>query len=387
MPVEEVTFYDINGEEVNLTNLVNQMIDLYEQKLELGETKLTDFNEGSEIRNILHGFAVLMFNYLEDINEAGKLPFISTSYGAYLDKIGENPFIALDRETGSVSEGEATFTLAEVQETDVTIPAGTLLTDVNELDYVTEHDAVITAGETSTIVVVSCLTEGYDGNIQVGELTTISDPEIDTDLVSVTNNVAFINGATDEDDEEYRIRLLEYVQTEGFGSLPYYGMIACDVPGVHDVKFVDETGYTRKILVNGYQRPTPNSVLAEVLALFSDVSNKILDHNFNISAPTVEGFALTFDLDVTSEYDEDFLKEFITTVVIGGSFEQMVFPGLNIGENLTRDMLVNSLLLLGNISDITSIRYPYSSDEFDTTDINEKNVVYLYSININQTVV
>ena len=47
MALEEVTFINMVGDEVNLTNLVSQMIDFYNQKLEVGETKITDFNEGS----------------------------------------------------------------------------------------------------------------------------------------------------------------------------------------------------------------------------------------------------------------------------------------------------------------------------------------------------
>lgn len=383
MAVEEITFYDINGEEINITNLVDQMIDYYEQKLELEETKITDFNEGSEIRGLLEAYAVLAFNKIEAEYEAGQLPFISTSYGAYLDKIGENPFINLPRIVGSVSQGEATFTLSEVQENDITIPAGTLLTDVNDLDYVTEYDSTIYAGDTSTIVVVSCLTEGYEGNIQVGELTTISDPDIDTDLLSVTNNISFINGASDEGDEEYRIRLLEHVQMEGFGSLPYYENLACSIGGVHDVKFIAQTGYTRKVLVNGYVKNTPNSVLTEVLAELSDESNHSLDHTFLVGLPGYNNIDLTFNMSVSSEYTSAYLTEFLNAVVNGGGFEQMEFAGLNIGEQLTADLLINSLMLLGNINEVEILA---GGSEFTSTSYGETAVAKLRTLTFNQTV-
>ena len=42
MALEEISFNNVNGDEINLTNLVSQMIDFYEQK-EKGETELTDF--------------------------------------------------------------------------------------------------------------------------------------------------------------------------------------------------------------------------------------------------------------------------------------------------------------------------------------------------------
>jgi hypothetical protein len=44
MAIEEVSFYNIVGEEVNLSNLVLQMIGYYELKREVSETAVTDFN-------------------------------------------------------------------------------------------------------------------------------------------------------------------------------------------------------------------------------------------------------------------------------------------------------------------------------------------------------
>ena len=155
MALEEVTFYNIVGEEVNLSNLVSQMIDYYDQKREVGETKLTDFNEGSEIRNLLEAYAVLAYAVLEDENEAGKLPFIELSSGTYLDRIGANPFINLSRVSGNPATGNVTFTLATAQETDYVIPAQTLLEEtLNGLEYVTLSDCTILEGETTGKVLI-----------------------------------------------------------------------------------------------------------------------------------------------------------------------------------------------------------------------------------------
>ena len=69
MPIEEDTFYDVNGYEVSRTNLVQQMIDYYNDKLMIGETRVTDFNEGSEIRNLLEAVAVDVYNLMEELND------------------------------------------------------------------------------------------------------------------------------------------------------------------------------------------------------------------------------------------------------------------------------------------------------------------------------
>ena len=79
MAIEEESFYNIVGEEINRTNLVQQMINYYALKLEVGETRITDFNEGSEIRNLLESIAVDLYYLMEDQNELSKIAFPDTA--------------------------------------------------------------------------------------------------------------------------------------------------------------------------------------------------------------------------------------------------------------------------------------------------------------------
>ena len=64
--LNEVSFYNTNGDEISLSNIVNQMINYYNMKHEVGETVITDFNEGSEIRNLLEAFAIGIYALLEE---------------------------------------------------------------------------------------------------------------------------------------------------------------------------------------------------------------------------------------------------------------------------------------------------------------------------------
>lgn len=387
MALDYVSFVNMLGDVVSVPNLVAQMIDLYTQKLEVGETRITDFNEGSEIRNTLEAYALLAFAVLEDENEATKLPFISSSYGAWLDKIGENPFIVLPRIQGGYATGEVTFTLADVQASDVVIPADTLIETVTDgLQFVTDSDCTIDAGETTGNVGATCLTMGVEGNIGAGELTVISDEDIDTTLISVDNSDVFVDGADYEDDEDYRSRLLNNVRAEGFGSVPYYINLGESVDGVHDVSLVNATGYTRKVLVNGYSKPTPDSVLLDVLAEYSKLSNHILNQTFTVGKPYYSSVNLTFDLSVTSEFTDTDLTALFTALVNGGSFNQIVFDGLDIGENLTHDLLLSVMDYVADIVGM-SVKITGQSSEFTSTNIGSDYVVELGTLTFNQTVV
>ena len=388
MALEDVSFYDIFGDLVSFSTILNEMIESYQEKLEAGETQITDFNEGSEIRNLLEIFSVPIFTVIEEDNELSKLPFISLSYGVWLDRIGENPFINLARIEGSPSKGNVTFTLAFEQDTDFTIPVETLLEDTNGLQYSTDDACTIYAGELSNYVGVTCLSDGYEGNINPGELTIISDDEIDTEIVSVNNEESFMDGTDYEEDEDYRRRLLENVRSEGFGSVPYYVSLAESVDGVHDVLFVEDNTYTRKILVNGYERPTtPDTVLLDVLTTFTDKANIVLDQKFTVASPSVSHrFGLIIEMDVFKEWDDDDLTEFFYKLVYGGSYEQIEFKGLNIGENLTAEMIINGFELIEDVVDITSIT-DLNGNEFISTDISVTGVIEVYRLRFNQNVI
>ena len=387
MALDDVSFYNLVGDEVSPLNLLLQMIDLYDKKREVGETKLTDFNEGSVIRNIIEGCCVLAYAILEDETEASKLPFISSSYGTWLDKIGENPFINLPRIEGNPSKGIATFTLSFEQENDFSIPLDTLLEDDNGLQYSTVSDCTIYAGELTAEVDVECLADGYEGNIKPGQLNIIVDDSIDSDLVSVTNLTEFIDGTDFEDDEDYRIRLLENVQSEGFGSEGHYLSLGNNVPGVHDVKLADlDNLYTSTVVVNGYDKPVSDSVLLDVLTEFSDVNNLIYRQVFNVARPTYVDLDLTFDLTMLHEWSDDDLTMFVSKIVDGGSYEQMEFNGLNIGENLTSEVLVGNFGLIGDLVDI-KVYVTGESTEFTSTDLDELEVVKLGTLTFNQTIV
>ena len=382
MALEDVSFYDIFGNLVSLASLVNDMIERYQKKREAGETKITDFNEGSEIRNLIEIYSVLCFNILELINEVSKLPFIRLSYGTALDMIGENPFINLPRIEGSPSQGEVTFTLGFEQDIDFLIPAETLLEDVNGLEYITDDVCTILAGELTGNVSVTCLTNGYDGNINSGELTVISDDEI----VSVINEESFIGGESYEEDEDYRTRLLANAREEGFGSIPYYINLAESINGVHDIKLINDTTYTNKLLVNGYEKPVSDATLLDVLVNFTDIAKKVLNHTFTVDRPTYSTINLTFDLDVLHEWSDEDLTVFVTKLVNGGYFNQIEFEGLNIDENLTHEMISTGFELIDDIVNV-SVKQTGQSSEFVSTDIDVNSVVKLGDLVFNQNVI
>jgi hypothetical protein len=356
MALEEVTIYNTNGEEISLSNLVNQMINFYDLLLEVGETRLTDFKEGSEIRNLLEAFAVGIFALLDEQHEATRIAFISTSYGEFLDRIGQSPFINVVREEASEAVGEVTFTLSEAQTEELVIPADTIVASSETgLEFSTDADCVISIGEVSANVSVTCLSVGADGNVRSDSVDLIVDNELDTNLISVSNTEAFEFGADYEDDEVYRERLLESIRADGFGTVGWYENLCESIRGVHDVLLVDDENYTKKVLVNGTSKPTPDSILLEVLTILTVNTNHVINHSFTVDRPTYTDVSMTVTLDVATQISDDDLLRNLTCFVNGTNFDRMEYEGLNINGVLTRDMVVEAFNVFEHVVDVTSV--------------------------------
>ena len=387
MAVDDVSFMNVLGEEVSRSNLVQQMIDFYNLKLQVGETRVTDFNEGSEIRNLLESIAVDVYNIMEEDDSVARIAFIETADAEWLDKHGANPFVNLPRNQGEVATGYVTFTIPSAQASDVTIPGGTIVSSVDTgLQYMTLIDTIIPVGDTSILASVECLTVGVDGNAESGTVTVIDDDTVDIPGLTVSNSEAFTGGEDYEEDVDYRERLLAFLRKDDFGSLPYYTNLGESVDGVHDVLLVDATGYTKKVLVNGNTKPTPNTVLADVLEEYTNVENIVIGHTFTVDKPDYVTKNLTVNLDVNVELDDDDLEEFVRAIFDGGdALVGYTFDGLGIGQGITKNELYENFLLIEYIDSVEIIDGSTTSEITDLT-VDDDEVLKIGTVTINQTV-
>lgn len=396
MAIDDVSFYTLTGEEINRSYLVEQMINYYNMKLEVGETKVTDFNEGSEIRNLLEAIAVDMYVLMEEENQLTAMGFVHTAEGEFLDMHGANPFINLPREEGCESSGFVIFSTDEPVLSETIIPEGTIVINSETgLEYSTLNDAIISVNEDNVTVAVECLTTGSDGNCNVGEIDIISDSLADVPTLTVTNEDNITGGADYEEDEEYRERLLNYIRKDDFGSLNYYNKLGADVDGVHDLTLIDddaekeegETVYTKIVLVNGDVKPTPADVLADVLEAYTDINNIVIGHIFNVGRPNYVVVDLTLDLTVSVEISAELINTSLSEIFDGGSsisagFE---FEGLFMGQDLTGEMLKSNLVLLDGVESV-KVYETGQSAELDIIEVDDNEVCALGTVTINQRV-
>lgn len=393
MAVDEETFYTITGDEVNRSSILEEMIHFYSLLREVGDTVITDFNEGSEIRNLLETFTVSAYTILEYLNEIALVSFVETADGEYLDMHGNNPWLKLPRDQGTEATGFVTFTIPEATTKDTVIQEGTtVMCEETGNDYYTTNETIIPAGEIEATATIICATAGEDGNVESGAVNIVEDDYINIQGLAVINDDPITGGTDYEEDEEYRERLLAFERQANFGSLPYYQELGDNVDGVHDIYLADTSEkidgkpVTKKIYVNGDVKETPATVLSEVLEVFTIPGNIVTGHTFIIQKPDYVPVDLTVNVTVSDTIDESELTDIIYDLFDGGSrvlgFE---FDGLNIGETLFSSSVVSTVEIYDNVESVTIINNDTEEELVDIS-VSSTEVLQLVNLDINQTI-
>ena len=336
MVMGDTSFTTVAGEEISRATIVQESIDFYNEKYP--DVQITDFNEGSVIRNIIESLAVEIFHLMQVDNDINKRAFISTCTGNYLDLHGAD--INTLRSMGKEAWGVVTFSIPSTETFEITIPSNTVLVSSETgLQFITINDAYIGVGDTSVDVACRSVVVGANCNAAAGTINTFYSTKPYSTL-AVTNAEALTGGADSETDDEYRARLLKLKGQDNFGSIEYYNSLGNNIDGVHDVLIVDSETYTGKVLVNANVKPVPNDVLALVVAAYSNESNRVYKQDFEVEAVDYTTTDLVVECDVSQEMsDNEFTK--VLTQLFNGS--EGSYNGVNINESLTRYMIITCL--------------------------------------------
>lgn len=380
-------FYNINGDLVTRDILVQYMIDLFNEKYP--NSNITDFNEGSVIRNLLESIAVDIF-HMEIQNQNNlKASFLSTSWGDYLDLFGKE--LQAPRYPATYGQGTLTFTLPEPATVDVRIPAYTTILDIETgMAFDTQADAIINIGDTSVECLAISQVPGDITNAKAGNLSVFQS-YIPYPSLLVTNNNDFKNGSDGENDNEYRARLIKIKGQDSFGSKEYYTRLGESVNGVHDVLLTNATGYTAKVLVNGDEKPLAEEILSEVAIKYNE-SNVVYNHTFIVNETGYTTVDLEFTAVVTDEVDEQVFIDILEAYINGNKYSlynftgniDINYTGVNINESVTNYQLLSCLESLPFVVQVTSLTT--DSEIFNKLTPDENTVLKLGDITVTQEI-
>lgn len=376
------SFYAIDGTKITHELIVQRMIELFNQKYP--NSQITDFNDGSEIRNLLESISSAIYHLEMQTTESQRISFISTAYGSWLDLHGAD--WNAPRDLGHNSTGTVTFTIPEPVDYNIIIPYGTVLvSNENGAEFTVIQDAELRIGTTSIEATVISNLYGDYTNAPANTVTIFRD-EKPSPLLSVTNNSAFTGGTNREEDVDYRARLLSVKGQDSFGSKDYYNRLATGVEGVHDIILTESSNNkTAKIIVNGNDKPVTDEVLANVISEFTDESKIVYDHSFEVVKTSYTTLNLEFTVSVVQELSEDSFNSILTNLLNGGGYLDTAYVGLSINEKLKKYDILNCIESLIGVIQVTEITR--DEEDFDTVITPDTNTVFkLGTLTITQEV-
>lgn len=380
------SFYDLEGNLVSRTKLRDKMIDYFRELLEDESTKITDFNEGSEIRNLMESIAVDLY-HLEYITfESMRMAFLKYATGNWLDLHGEE--MGLSRDYGNYSYGVLRFELPKPLGYPVVIPIGTYCVhkDTGAV-YKTVLDGTIPTGATSVDVNAFSITQGKINNAEADTITLFQDSTPSPGM-TVTNPIRFNGGRDVETDEEFRNRLLTYAKKDSFGSVSYYQAVALEIEGVHDIAFTSapaNTSYTATLLVNGDNKPTEDGIMSRAISTFTLQDNLVIGHNFYIAKPVYNNVELTIRVYVDENIEEVEFYKCLNALFDGGEYGGNDYMGLNIGDNLPKINIINALERITFVSQVDYVLLGENATTFDTIECDDGEVLKIDTSNLSIT--
>ncbi|HBZ09109.1 MAG TPA: hypothetical protein DEO65_04365 [Bacillus bacterium] len=162
-----------------------------------------------------------------------------------LPQFAEGIFLDYHGEREGISRRAATYSTGTIEVTGVSgtfIPAGTTLTtdevDGVSIEYRTIADATI--DESGVVKIqIEALESGTRGNVPSNSIKNLLEPV--SGVHSITNVESTIGGYDEENDEEFRERILQTSRTRSFtGTKEDYIRWAKEIPGVGEVLVVPE---------------------------------------------------------------------------------------------------------------------------------------------------
>jgi hypothetical protein len=254
------------------------------------ERRLTDRNPGSVTTTLAEAFArefAVLHKQMEMIYRSA---FVDLADGGSLEHVVA--LLGLERKDARFASGEVLFKRSTPAAGDIAIPAGTLVSTAQGLNFETSEKRTLRRGQLSVVSPVRAQVEGPDGRVDAGAIVNINRPIFG--IESVSNESATYFATDKETDDQLRARVKASLERAGRATIDAikYGLIEevaeiteenievrerADAPGFVDVRLgLEATG-------------DPDLVRRIELAIFNARPAGVrVVHNLPTSTPTPE---------------------------------------------------------------------------------------------------
>lgn len=224
-------------------------------------TPLTDLNVGSVVRTVLEAVSRELAVLYGELNLAYDSAFLETATGSSLDRVVA--LLGYRRFRAGRSIGSVTFTRRAGSTGNITIPAGTPITDTaDKIRYETVETRSMLAGESTAEVAVRGAAESTE---PVAESVLSVIQRAIAGLDGVTNERPTTRASDDEKDVELRARARDALIASNKGTVPALEHGLLQLPNVRAVKVIEmPNGVPGEIsLAISLSQPPANGALPE----------------------------------------------------------------------------------------------------------------------------
>ena len=293
---------------------------------------------GDERRIFAEAMVQICVAIANQCNAACNDKFLEYAEDDALDALGAR--MNVTRLPAVAATAQFLFTLTEAQTSDVTVPAGTMVTNNGDIYFATDEDLIIAAGETTGTVTASCTEPGEDGNdYSIGSIAQLVDT---VEYVSTASNTTATSGGSDEeedDDLRERIRLANsaYSTAGSVKAYQYWAKTAHN--SIIDV-VVDSPSaciVNLYILCEDGELPS-NEILEAVETICSADDVRPLTDQVTALAPTAVSYNIELKYYTTAADETDCVN---TIEGAGGAIDQYVkWQSEAIGRDINPDKLL-----------------------------------------------
>lgn len=196
----EVSFID----GLTLDEVREQMLRDYSERYEALTGQAAVLSDADPVRLLLLSFTQKFHHALQYVDWAGKKNMLKYAYGEALDNLAANK--GLSRNPASYASTHLQFAVQNARSSATGIPAGTRVSNLAGVYFMTSTYAEIPVGEMSVVVPAVALEAGQAANgLPIGSINQIVDPV--PYVYAVTNTTETSGGADVEDDDKFTERI------------------------------------------------------------------------------------------------------------------------------------------------------------------------------------
>lgn len=339
--IPDISFID----NLSLSELTDQMVKDYQDKYSEITGKTVSLAQADPYRMIICACALQIYQAMQYSDRAGKQNFLKYAYGDFLDNLGA--LRGISRLQAQPAGTTLRFSIEEPLASAVSIPAGTRVTNGNEVYFATDEYAEIAAGTTYVDVTATCTAAGASGNgFRAGEIKILV--ETLPYITSVQNTVETSGGSDTETDNSLADRI--YISSSAYSvagpedAYVYWTKtVSADIADVK-VSSPAPCEVDVRFILTGGELPG-EALIQKVTEALNDKNIKPLTDYVTVSAPTI----VSYNIDVTYYIgSRDKAAALSIQKAVEGAVEAYkVWQSAAIGRDVNPSYLISQIMAAG----------------------------------------